>query len=429
MLETIQDFFQKCHGSFINDLMSGPKEYFIAMSLLGLLVFLGLGFLGAPFLLWSLFGFILLIGWGAPWVIILAWGLITVLGGIKPLRAAVLSQGVLLLFKKMQFLPKISDTELAAIEAGTVWAEGELFSGNPNFNQLINEPYPTLNQDEKAFLDGPVERLCTMLDDWKIWQDRKLPPEVWNFIRKEKFLGLIIPKEYGGLGLTALGHSEVIRKITTRSQVSSIYVMVPNSLGPAELLIHYGTDEQKKRILPRLASGDDIPCFALTEPLAGSDAGSITADGVLFKGTDGSLQLRLNWDKRWITLASISTIVGLAFQLKDPDQILGKGVNLGITCALIPANTPGISLGMRHDPLYAPFYNCPTQGKDVIVSADTIVGGIANAGRGWTMLMECLGRPRNLVSCSMYGSCTISYSRRECACAGSPTIRGLHWTL
>ena len=401
MWDTFRNFFQNppyllmnLHGIFIKDHVIG--ENLVGLSIASFLIFLALGFLGAPFLLWSLFGFIILIGFGAPWGAVLLWTVCSLLGGIQPLRMAVLSRGILSLFKKLEFLPKISQTELAAIEAGTVWTEGELFSGKPDFTRLINEPYPLLSEEEKRFLDGPVDQLCAMIDDWKIWEDRAPPPDVWNFICKEKFLGLIIPKEYGGLGFSAMGHSEVIRKIGTRSQVMSIYVMVPNSLGPAELLIHYGTEEQKKRMLPRLATGDDIPCFALTEPLAGSDAGSITSEGVLFKGKDGTLQLRLNWDKRWITLASMSTIVGLAFQLKDPDKLLGKGVNLGITCALIPANTPGITLGMRHDPLGIPFHNCPTQGKDVIVSADAIVGGIANAGRGWRMLMECLAAGRGV---------------------------------
>ncbi|MEO7161353.1 MAG: acyl-CoA dehydrogenase family protein, partial [Bdellovibrionia bacterium] len=314
----------------IQNFANSVNEHLAAFSIASLVIFLALGFLGAPFLIWSLFGFIVLIGFGAPWGALLAWTLLTILGGIPPIRTSIVSQGVLLLLKKLEFLPKISQTELEAIEAGTVWTEGELFSGKPDFTRLITEPYPLMSEDEKLFMDGPCERLCAMIDDWKIWQSRELPPDIWNFIRKEKFLGLIIPKEYGGLGFSAMGHSEVIRKIATRSSAVIIYVMVPNSLGPAELLIHYGTEDQKKRMLPRLATGEDIPCFALTEPLAGSDAGSITSNGVLFKGADGGLQIRLNWDKRWITLASISTILGLAFQLRDPDNLLGKGVNLGI---------------------------------------------------------------------------------------------------
>ena len=207
---------------------------------------------------------------------------------------------------------------------------------------------------------------------------------------------MIIPKEYGGLGFSAMAHSEVIRILATRSPAATIYVMVPNSLGPAALLIDYGTDEQKKTLLPRLASGNEIPCFALTEPLAGSDAAAITAEGILFKAADGRLWLRLTWNKRWITLAAISTLIGLAFRLKDPENILGNGEDLGITCALIPSKTPGVTVGERHDPLGVPFYNCPTQGKNVVVSVDCIVGGIANAGKGWKMLMECLAAGRGI---------------------------------
>lgn len=361
------------------------------------IAFLVLGFLGAPFFLWSAFALILCVSWGAPTWLIATVSVIAAVGIIKPLRAGLITSVIVYLFKKFQFLPKISETELAAIEAGTVWVEGELFSGKPNLKSLIDQPDPQLTPEEAAFVTTKVDRLCELIDDWQIWQERKLPKEVWDFIKKEKFLGMIIPKEYGGLEFSALAHSEVIRKLAARSIAATIHVMVPNSLGPAELLIHYGTEAQKKYLLPRLAVGDEIPCFALTEPLAGSDAGSITSEGILFKGPDGKLMLRLNWNKRWITLASISTILGLAFKLKDPENFLGKGEDVGITCALIPAKTPGVVLGRRHDPLGIPFYNCPTEGKDVVVSADeVIVGGLANAGRGWAMLMECLSAGRGI---------------------------------
>ncbi|MBC7385861.1 MAG: acyl-CoA dehydrogenase [Cryobacterium sp.] len=360
------------------------------------LVLLGLGFFGAAFWLWSVYFLGALYFFQAPTWILIGVLVIAVIGVVEPIRALLLSKGVMAALKALKFLPTISETEKVAIEAGSVWVEGDLFSGRPDLHKLMKEPYPTLSAEEKAFMDGPLQKLCEMIDDWVIWKDRKIPDDVWDFIRKEKFLGMIIPKEYGGLGLSPMGHSEVIRTIASRSLAVAIHVMVPNSLGPAELLVHYGTDEQKKRLLPRLADGTEIPCFALTEPTAGSDAGSLTAEGVLFKSADGTLMLRLNWNKRWITLASISTILGLAFRLKDPENFLGKGTDLGITCALIPTNTPGVDVSQRHDPLGVPFYNCPTHGKDVVISADAIFGGIANAGKGWQMLMECLSAGRGI---------------------------------
>ncbi|MBI4411272.1 MAG: acyl-CoA dehydrogenase, partial [Deltaproteobacteria bacterium] len=251
--------------------------------------------------------------------------------------------------------------------------------------------------EEQAFHDGPLERLCDVLDDWKSWQDKEIPREAWDIMKKDKFFGMIIPKEYGGLGFSALANSSVVMKVATRSCAACVTVMVPNSLGPAELLTHYGTPEQKKNLLPKLASGEHIPCFGLTEPTAGSDAGGMKATGVLFKGDDGKLYIRLNWEKRWITLASIATILGIAFKLQDPDNLLGKGPNVGITCALVPSTTKGVTLGRRHDPLGVPFHNCPLWGKDVVVSAEEcIVGGIKGAGRGWQMLMESLGAGRGI---------------------------------
>ena len=359
-------------------------------SVLGLI----LGFTGAPLIFWTVAVLAAAIGFGAPPVVQGILVALALLFNAIPLRRMLVTS---FLMKGMKnFLPKISQTERTALEAGVVWVEGDLFSGKPDFKKLLNEPYPGLTPEEQAFVDGPVNRLCAACDDWKVWQDKDLPPAAWDVIKKERFLGMIIPKEYGGLGFSALAHSEVIMKLATHCIPACISVMVPNSLGPAELLIHYGTDEQKKHYLPRLAAGLEIPCFALTEPHAGSDAGSMQATGVLFKGPDGKIAMRLNWDKRWITLAAISTVLGLAFRLKDPENLLGKGEDVGITCALIPSNTKGVVIGRRHDPLSVPFYNCPTQGHDVVVGLDCIVGGVGGAGRGWKMLMECLAAGRGI---------------------------------
>ncbi len=358
------------------------------------LVTLAVGYMGLPFLVWAILGTLTLWAIGAPVAVTGLFVVIALIFIIKPIRQALVSNAVMKVLGPI--MPAISETERTALEAGEVWIEEDLFSGKPDFKKLMNEPYPSLTAEEQKFIDGPVEKLCAALDDWKITETRELPQEAWDIIKKEKFLGMIIPKEYGGLGFSALAHSEVIQKIASRSIGACITVMVPNSLGPAELLIHYGTDEQKKRYLPNLASGEEIPCFALTEPNAGSDAGAIQASGTLFKGDDGKLYIRLNWNKRWITLAAISTTLGLAFKLRDPENLLGKGEDVGITCALIPAKTPGVIIGRRHDPLGVPFYNCPTQGKDVVVSIDQVVGGVGGVGRGWKMLMECLAAGRGV---------------------------------
>jgi len=375
--------------------LSGPYTQFaiIGTVLLGLI----LGFRGAPLWLWSVLGLVALMGFNAPVPVIIAFVIINGVFIFKPSRRLLITSQVMKLMKALNVIPQISETERTALTAGVVWIEGDLFSGKPDFKKLMNEPYPELTKEEQAFIDGPTEKLCEMIDDWVVYKNRDLSPETWDYIKKEKFWGMIIPKEYGGLGFSALCHSEVIMKLSSRSVPAAITVMVPNSLGPAELLIHYGTDAQKKHYLPRLAVGDDIPCFALTEPGAGSDAGAIQASGVIFKGDDGKLYVRLNWNKRWITLAAISSILGLAFKLRDPDNLLGKGEDLGITCALIPTKTPGVVVGRRHDPLGIPFFNCPTQGKDVVVAVeDAIVGGAAGAGKGWMMLMECLAAGRGV---------------------------------
>lgn len=295
-------------------------------------------------------------------------------------------------------VPSISQTERDALETGSVSWDGELFTGLPNWATLMALPAPQLTDEEQAFLDGPVETLCAMLDDWKITHELgDLPPEVWEFIRKERFFSMIIPKEYGGLQFSAVANSAVLAKLCSRSVVAASTVAVPNSLGPGELLIHYGTEEQKQRWLPALAKGDEIPCFALTGPRAGSDAGSIPDTGVVCKGEwegEEIIGIRLNWDKRYITLAPVATVVGLAFKLYDPDHLLGEQDEYGITAALIPADTPGVTIGRRHLPLNTPFQNGPTQGKDVFVPLDAIIGGVERAGQGWRMLMEQLAAGR-----------------------------------
>ena len=314
--------------------------------------------------------------------------------GLPPLRRAVLTRPILVIISRI--LPKMGETERIALEAGTVWWDADLFSGKPDWNKLLASPRPALSAREKAFLDGPVAELCAMLDDWKVTQARDLPPEAWAFIKRNRFWGMIIPESYGGLGFSALMHSAVVTRLSGRCVTAAVTVMVPNSLGPGELLLHYGTEEQKRRYLPRLAAGEEIPCFALTEPEAGSDAASIRSAGVVCRGTfEGkeTLGIRLNWNKRYITLGPVATLVGLAFRLKDPDRLLGgREEDLGITCALIPAGLPGVTIGQRHDPMGLPFHNGPNSGKDVFIPLDYIIGGKDMAGQGWRMLMDCLAR-------------------------------------
>ncbi|MBI1927565.1 acyl-CoA dehydrogenase family protein, partial [Candidatus Poribacteria bacterium] len=275
-----------------------------------------LGFTGAPVWLWTLLSVAGLWGFGAPAWLWIAFGVLALILNVRPIRRRLVSAWVMALLKKVDFLPVISDTERTVIEAGTVWVEGELFSGKPDFKRINSEPYPDLTEEERAFLDGPVEEVCRMVVDWDVYVNKDLPPEAWEYLKKERFFGMVIPKAYNGLGFSALGNSAVIEKLASRSMPLSFTVMVPNSVGPAELVVRYGTEEQKNYYLPRLARGDEMPCFALTEPVAGSDAGSIRATGIVFKGEDGRLYLRLNWKKRYITLAAISTVLGLAFKLK-----------------------------------------------------------------------------------------------------------------
>jgi acyl-CoA dehydrogenase len=297
-------------------------------------------------------------------------------------------------------LPPISKAEREALEAGTVWWEGELFSGAPDWNKLNSLPIPSLTHDENHFLDTSVETLCGMLEDHRIVSDlRDLPPEVWSFIKKNGFWGMIIPKEYGGLGFSAIAHSQVIAKIAGRSITAAVTVMVPNSLGPAELLLRYGTEEQKNYYLPRLARGEEVPCFALTGPEAGSDAASIPDTGVVCRGIWGGKEiigLRINWEKRYITLGPVSTLLGLAFRVKDPEHLLSNNPDPGITLALIPTNTPGITIGNRHDPLGVPFQNGPNRGINVFIPLEWVIGGPVGIGRGWQMIMECLAAGRSV---------------------------------
>lgn len=361
------------------------------------LVFVTLGYVGAPFVLWSVAVLALLVGLQAPLWLMTCFVAVALIFIIPPLRALLVSSSIMKIMNALQLIPKISPTERTALEAGVVWMEAELFSGRPDMKKLLSQPYPKLTSEEQAFLDNEVEELCSMVDEWEVFKSKQLPPEVFEFIKKKGFLGMIIPKEYGGLGFSHSAHSAIIQKIASRSVSAVIYVMVPNSLGPAELLNHYGTEEQKKKYLPRLADGTEVPCFGLTEPTAGSDAGSITSEGILFKDSSGKICVRLNWKKRWITLAAISTILGIAFRLRDPENLLGRGEDLGITCALVPAHLPGVKLGRRHDPLGIPFHNCPMEGQGVVIDAeDSIIGGLAGAGKGWQMLMESLGAGRGI---------------------------------
>ena len=295
-------------------------------------------------------------------------------------------------------LPPISETEREAIDAGTVWWEGELFTGNPDWEKLLGAGLPTLTPEEQAFLDGPVDELCKMVDPWNVhYSTADIPEQVAQHIKDERFLGMIIPREYGGLDLSAVAQAAVLTKISITGSVVSTFIGVPNSLGPGELLIKYGTDQQKDYYLPRLARGEEIPCFALTAPLAGSDATSLTDTGVVCKGEwqgQEVIGMRLNFDKRYITLAPVATLIGLAFRLQDPDHLIGDVDDYGITCALIPRDTPGLDIGKRHLPIGDPFLNGPVRGKDVFVPLDAIIGGKDMAGKGWRMLVNCLSTGR-----------------------------------
>jgi acyl-CoA dehydrogenase len=367
---------------------------------------LALAYVNASGILWSaaLAGAIA-VAWGAHifpgWLAIalsLVFVLLAIPMNIPILRRKLISDAVLSAFRKV--LPPMSQTEREAIEAGTVWWDGELFSGRPRWRKLLDTPPPALTADEQRFLDNETSELCAMVTDWETTNvARDLPPAVWQFIKDKGFWGMNIAKEYGGLGFSAYAHSQVMTKLSTHSGTISVTVMVPNSLGPGELLAHYGTDEQKRHYLPRLAKGLEIPCFALTNPNAGSDAAAIPDYGVVCWGEhDGkrALGLRVTWDKRYITLGPVATLLGLAFRAYDPEHLVGDKDDIGITCALIPTSHPGVDVGRRHMPLNAVFQNGPTWGKDVFIPMDWIIGGQPMLGRGWRMLMECLAAGRGI---------------------------------
>jgi len=326
---------------------------------------------------------------------------------VKPLRRLLISNRLFGVYRKV--MPKLSSTEREALEAGTVWWDAELFSGMPRWRRLLRQPAPHLSEREQEFIDGPVEELCLMLDDWEICdKHRDLPEAAWQFIRDNRFFSMIIPEEYGGLEFSAQANSAVVMKLASRNLTAAVTVMVPNSLGPGELLMHYGTDEQKAFYLPRLASGEEIPCFALTSPLAGSDAGAMPDTGIVcreeFEGKE-VLGLRVSWNKRYITLAPVATLLGLAFRALDPDGLLGDTGDLGISCALIPTKTPGVEIGNRHMPIGAVFMNGPTRGKDIFIPMEWIIGGQERLGQGWRMLMQSLaaGRAISLPSLGVAG--------------------------
>jgi len=386
--------------------------WFIAGVLAVIFVF---GYFGLPILWWTIAAALLtwylsvIAGVGVVTNVVLAtvFAVVAAIFNIPFLRRSLVSNRVLAIYRRI--LPDMSQTEKEAIDAGTVWWDADLFSGKPDWDKLLAVPEPRLSAEEQAFLDGPVEELCAMLNDWEITHERQdLPEHVWQFIKDKGFLGMIIPKQYGGLGFSALAHSAVVMKLSTRSSTAAISVMVPNSLGPGELLMHYGTEQQKNHYLPRLAKGLEVPCFALTSPEAGSDAAAIPDFGIVCKGTwQGRevLGMRVTWDKRYITLGPVATLLGLAFKLYDPDHLLSEKEDLGITCALIPTSTPGVNIGRRHLPLNQAFQNGPNSGKDVFMPLDWIIGGPEYAGKGWMMLMGCLaaGRAISLPTSSVGG--------------------------
>ena len=330
------------------------------------------------------------------WILVL---LVLIPLNMPELRRNYVTSKIYCLFKSQ--LPSMSQTEQEALDAGTIWWEEDLFSGSPNWKRLLNFREPQLTSEEQLFIDGPTQQLCDLLDDWKITEElHDLPEEIWQFVKNNGFFGMIIPKEYGGKQFSAFAHSQVVMKIASRSTSAAVTVMVPNSLGPAKLLLHYGTQAQKDRYLPKLAKGEEVPCFALTSPDAGSDAASMTDYGIVckatFEGQEEVVGIRLNWEKRYITLGPVATVLGLAFKLYDPDHLLGKQYSLGITLALIPTNTAGVDIGNRHFPLNIAFQNGPNRGKDVFIPLDWVIGGAAQIGRGWRMLVECLADGRGI---------------------------------
>ncbi len=355
-------------------------------------------------------------GGGAWYWLLILWAVfgLMIVPNLVEVRRVKITKPLLDVYRRM--LPSMSVTEREALEAGNIWWDGELFSGMPNWDRLMSYPAPQLSKEEQAFLDGPCEKLCEMLDDWAICHEHAdLPKDVWEYIIKHRFFAMIIPKRYGGLEFSAYANSAVTMKLASRSATASSTVGVPNSLGPAELLLHYGTEEQKDHYLPGLAAGKEIPCFALTSPQAGSDAASLIDSGIVCKGLWNGKQItgiRLNWDKRYITLAPVATVLGLAFKLYDPEHLIGDTDAYGITAALIPTDLPGITIGRRHNPLSIAFQNGPTSGKDVFVPLDCIIGGQEMAGKGWKMLVELLsvGRAITLPSSAAGGAQAASYA-------------------
>ncbi len=344
---------------------------------------------------------------GILWFLLICFWLL----GVRALRAALISGRFMRTYRRL--LPAMSDTEREALEAGTVWWDGELFTGRPDWRKLAAAAPPALSDEEQAFLDGPCETLCAMLDDFDITHRRgDLPPAVWDYLKSQRFFAMIIPRQYGGLAFSTFAHSCVLTKIASRSITCASTVAVPNSLGPAELLAHYGTEQQKNHYLPRLARAEEIPCFALTGPRVGSDAAAIPDTGIVCRGPWQGREivgLKLNFSKRYITLAPVATVIGLAFRMFDPEHLLGERTDIGITCALIPRDTPGIEIGRRHFPINIPFQNGPVRGHDVFVPLDFIIGGLAMAGSGWRMLVEqlsvgrCISLPANSTGGALAG--------------------------
>jgi len=371
--------------------------------IIAIFVAVGLAYSGRSWWAWVVATALLLANWlarGGGWgalAVIAVWLVLVIVTGVASIRRRVITAGAMR--RLAPLIPRMNDTERIALEAGTTWWDGELFSGAPDWQRIAHFAPRTLSTKELEFLAGPCTQLCRMLDDHAIRAAGDLPPAVWSFIKRERFMGMIIPEELGGLGFSAIAHSTVIAMLASRSAAACVTVMVPSSLGPAELLLRYGTDEQKRYYLPRLAVGQEVPCFALTEPHAGSDAAGIRSRGILCKGRwqgHEVIGISLTWDKRYITLAPVATVLGLAFQLFDPAHLLGDRVELGITCALVPVDARGVWIGHRHDPLSVPFQNGPTRGTDVFVPLDHIIGGPAMAGHGWRMLMESLSAGRSL---------------------------------
>lgn len=372
-----------------------------------LVFFLALIYLAAPLIAWMLGGIALLglfaqfadVSWPAKvvvWVLYLA---PMIVFGIPLLRCRLLGEPIFRLYRSS--MPAISPTEQAALDAGTTWWDAELFSGRPHWRRLLKARPASLDDEEIDFLDGPVEELCALINDYDVnIGSRDLPKAAWDLLKKAGFFGMVIPRQYGGKGFSQYGHAAVVMKVASRSIAGALTIMIPNSVGPGKLLLKYGTEEQKNHYLPLLANGEEIPCFALTAPEAGSDAGSIPDSGIIckreYQGKKDVLGMLLNFDKRYISLAPVATLIGVAFKLYDPDQLLGDRENLGITVALVPADTPGVEIGSRHDPLHMGFHNGPVRGNDVFVPLDAIIGGAAQAGNGWRMLMESLSDGRSI---------------------------------